>query len=446
MSLVTERRRELEKSWGGDLAGKASDAFCMRHGGPAPPPGRLTAIIDLERPPIEPPFSGISPDAVRMAHDALRAILKGPTAGAAAVAASILRRAAIDRARHAFLVSAGPLLAQKEHSTGSPHSVTGCWLSSSVRISADLPTIAAFASERQVSAVDIPRRMRAEISMTRDVVGASTYSRRHGVSGRGVVVAVLDGEISITHPLLKGRVAHRANYSGEPWGSPQSHGTAVAGIIGAKRDAGGVSGMAPEVLLYNYKVLAVDKAKNADDFECAAALQQALEDGAHIANLSLGVEGMADGTSRLTRACNVAWTFGLVIVKSAGNETIFGGITVPGDAEGVIVVGACDRGGTGIASYSSKGPLATGDLRPHLMAPGGLRDDSMFSCGISTELEAVGWGTSFAAAHVSGLVALLLEREPLLTPDQVRKRLIDNAVTLGKYALAEEVGEGLAHL
>ena len=48
-----------------------------------------------------------------------------------------------------------------------------------------------------------------------------------------MTVAVIDSEAALTHPALRDRVIHRRNYTREPWGTPDSHGTAVAGIIGA---------------------------------------------------------------------------------------------------------------------------------------------------------------------------------------------------------------------
>ena len=78
--------------------------------------------------------------------------------------------------------------------------------------------------------------------------------------------------------------------------------------------------MAPEATIYNYKVLATNPFLGGDDFDGALAIQQAVEDGAHIANCSWGAGPAGDGTSREAIACNEAWTLGLMIVKSAWNR------------------------------------------------------------------------------------------------------------------------------
>jgi len=213
------------------------------------------------------------------------------------------------------------------------------------------------------------------------------------------------------------------NFTKERWGTPASHGTAVAGIIGSSDRR--FAGMAPGVSIANYKVLATDASLNSDDFGGALAIQQALEDGAQIANCSWGAGPAGDGTSREAVACNNAWSLGLILVKSAGNNVANGAssLTTPADADGVIVVGATDREGTVVQDYSSRGPAGT-KSRPHLVAPGGSDVDGIHSCLVGRGFGSVGSGTSFAAPHVSGLAALLLAQTPGLQPDDVRKKLL----------------------
>ncbi len=135
-------------------------------------------------------------------------------------------------------------------------------------------------SDASVTAVDVPRRLEAgsqvgqpPCSQLPDFVTAN-----RAVRVRAVLVAVIDPEVARQHPALRGRVVHRRNYTSEPWGNPDPHGTAVAGIVAADdEDAGGV---APEAEIYNYKVLASNRFLHADDFSGAIAVQHALEDGA----------------------------------------------------------------------------------------------------------------------------------------------------------------------
>ena len=215
----------------------------------------------------------------------------------------------------------------------------------------------------------------------------------------------------------------KQNYSRELWGNPGSHGTAVAGIAAA--NGNDLTGMAPDATIYNYKVLATNRFLNSDDFDGALAIQQALEDGAHIANCSWGAGPAGDGTSREARACNAAWALGLTIVKSAGNQGPGAStLTTPADADGVIVVGATDREGGAVQDYSSRGPTSSGQSRPHLVAPGGAPERGIDSCLPQGGFGDCGHGTSFAAPHVSGMLALILEREPELTPEELRAKLL----------------------
>jgi hypothetical protein len=66
---------------------------------------------------------------------------------------------------------------------------------------------------------------------------------------------------------------HRRDYTPEAWGNPAAHGTAVAGIIGARDPANG--GVAPEVMIDNYKVVTTNRFLNGDDFAGAVAIQSA---------------------------------------------------------------------------------------------------------------------------------------------------------------------------
>ena len=297
------------------------------------------------------------------------------------------------------------------------------WLIRAVRAPLNPKALALAAEAREVEHIDLPRQLRPDIDRTAIVVGAPTLRRDQHVGPIDVVVAVIDSEIDIDHPALRGHATRAENYTLEPWGSPDAHGTAVAGIISSTDNR--FAGMAPGARIRNYKVLATRDDLTGDDFAGALALQRALEDGARIANCSWGAGPTHDGTSREARACDAAWDLGLTIVKSAGNRGPGSDtMTTPADARGVIVVAATTTDGTRVPDYSSRGPAAN-SRRPDLAAPGGQLDDQIRSCLAGTKkCGDCGAGTSFAAPHVSGLLAVLLQAQPDLAPDQLRALLL----------------------
>ena len=137
-------------------------------------------------------------------------------------------------------------------------------------------------------------------------------------------------------------------------------------------------------------------------------------------------------------------------MKSAGDRGPGAStLTTPADADGIIVVGATDRQGVSVQDYSSRGPFfdVNGNRvsRPHLVAPGGSDGDEMTSCMVGGNFGLVGVGTSFAAPHVTGLIALLLSVDPASSPDEIRNDLITSCVQLGG-STADEQGHGFLRL
>ena len=182
----------------------------------------------------------------------------------------------------------------------------------------------------------------------------------------------------------------------------ETHGTAVAGIIAAHADDGlGIAGIAPEARLLALRACwpaaASGEIALCSSFTLAKALQFALEEKAQVINLSLG--GPRDRL--LERLLDTALSRGITIVGAANPDVGDGGF--PASHRGVLAVAGDD------------GHDVAGDI---LLAPG--RD-------IPTTLVDQKWGfvtgSSFAAAHVTGLVALLRELAPELRPQQLRDAL-----------------------
>jgi subtilisin family serine protease len=219
-------------------------------------------------------------------------------------------------------------------------------------------------------------------------------------TGRGVRVAEIDSGVEVDHPDLRGRVAIARNFAKSP-AAAEAHGTAVAGIIAARADdAIGIAGVAPEAELYALR--ACDEAPNHAEARCttfalAKALQFALEHDVQVINLSLG--GPHDRL--LERLLDVVIGHGIIVVSAIDARAADGGF--PAAHPNVLPVASVD---------------AASVLDTALRAPG--RD-------IPTTTVGRGWGfvsgASYAAASVSGVVALLLERHPEMRVAQVRRAL-----------------------
>lgn len=462
-------RAIVRDRFGGAVAEKATDALCAALVDQQPLESRLVVEAAGVRS-IAPPTAAVLELAPASADVEAPA---SPVRLAAAVAA--LGRADVDREaldpvalqlwqalqvraqRTGFYQRVGTLRAELDRAATSRDlwevavdpatagTTLACWLNQTIRAPATTAALAEVAADSLVERLDVPRAI-IPMSAGPGVLVQAADSWRAGGGGRGagVDVAVVDSEVDLNNPGLRGRVVHRRNYTREPFGWPASHGTAVAGIIAG--DTAGYAGIAPDVVVHNYKVIGTDPARGADDFGGALALQHALEDGIRIANCSWGTAASTNGTSREARACDTAWSLGLAIVKSAGNAGPSPGtLTSPADAAGVIVVGATDGAGTAVSTYSSRGPTDHGAPRPHVVAPGGDAPpgsplDGLARLGVGE----IGYGTSFAAPHVTGLLALLIERAPGLHPDDLRDRLVASCVSVGAGSNAE--GAGLPEL
>ena len=319
---VDDARKAVSKVFGEQFAAKASAALCLGLTQPAfgsnvvgidAAPGQVQAqslVIEF----------GILPEGIAEAHNAieelrhtkawmnLRSVIKKTTkdprvsnAEAFIHAGHLLRQAKILTSRNSFYQMAGGIRNEIERvargffrpgpettaSTQFPSAITEvCWLNGAVRVYADARSLSDVVAEKSIERIDIPRRLQGELNVSGNTVGAPQFREKFNRTGKGVIVAVIDQEAALNHPALAGRVIHRKNFSREPWGTPGPHATAIAGIIGSNDNT--FPGIAPEALIYNYKVRSTSSVLNGDDFDGALAIQQALEDGAHVANCSWG--------------------------------------------------------------------------------------------------------------------------------------------------------------
>lgn len=469
---LKKAKKLVKDQYGEALAKKATDAFCLHaaEGYDAPrtrsfgfetvnPPSMERSqpgvIMEFNETPVQKAAEQPARASVSEKVTELLEALKNED-GVAINLQQMLRQQRMKAYREQVIKSMHPVNAFLErnierayaHGTRSlqqqPYLTRVCWLNQTVRTIAEGKTLAEVAADPKINKLDVPRKLVGEIRDTAKLVFAPQYRQQFSRTGKGIIVAVIDSEVALNHTAFGNRVLHRSNFTKEPWGNPDSHGTGVAGIIGS--EAADYTGMAPDATIYNYKVLATNDSLNADDFFGSVAIERALEDGAQLANCSWGAGPAGDGTGREARACNAAWELGLTIVKSAGNRGPGPGtLTAPADAEGIIVVGATGRDGKKIGSYSSRGPLASGENRPHLVAPGGSDAGGIFSCLTGGGFGDIGMGTSFAAPHVTGLLALILEQEPSLSPDEQRNFVLKLCTKLSGLGAAAQ-GAGLVSM
>lgn len=216
-------------------------------------------------------------------------------------------------------------------------------------------------------------------------------------TGRGVSVAVIDSRIDTAHPDLAGQVTLSQDFVDGHGVAAERHGTAVAGVIAAREGNGGIVGLAPHARLMGLRACWQQSltATLCDSLSLAKALQFAIAHRARIINMSL----------------------------SGPRDILLGRLVDIGLARGQKVVAAFDPGAPdGGFPASQAGVIAVADENMStpqrvLLAPG--RD-------VPTTAPGGGWtlvdGTSYSAAHISGLLALMNERRPADAKLLVRAR------------------------
>ncbi|MFF8270146.1 type VII secretion-associated serine protease mycosin [Streptomyces sp. NPDC016562] len=249
--------------------------------------------------------------------------------------------------------------------------------------------------------------------------------------GDGVTVAVLDTGVDDSHPDLAGQVLDGTDLIGMGAGRGDKawarHGTAMAGIIaghghGPSRGQG-VLGIAPQAKILPVRVILEEgdpgraQARASKGGALADGIRWAADHGADVINLSLGDDSdSAHHEAGEDEAVQYALAKGVVVVASAGNGGESGDrVSYPAAYPGVIAVTAVDRRGRK-AAFSTRNWYAT------VSAPG---VDVVIADPDRAYYE--GWGTSAAAAFVSGAAALVRAAHPELSPAQIKKLLEDTA-------------------
>ena len=230
-------------------------------------------------------------------------------------------------------------------------------------------------------------------------------------TGKKVMVAVIDSAIDATHPDLGGSIVKTFDAIGGG-GQPQQHGTAMAGAIAAH---GKLLGIAPDAQILAARAFdaSAGEAKGTS-FAIYKCLQWAANNAARVVNMSF--VGPADPA--LHRMLAAAYENGIVLIAAGGNGGAYAGPQYPAADPNVIAVTATNAK-DGLFSLDNRNQyiaIAAPGVDILALAPG---DAYQFTSG-----------TSIAAAHVSAVAALLLERQPMLKPRDVRAILASTAKRL----------------
>jgi len=228
--------------------------------------------------------------------------------------------------------------------------------------------------------------------------------------GNGVMVAVIDTAIEAAHPELAGAIAGQFDAVGDGPSAPEPHGTQIAGILAAHAD---LKGVAPEAKLLSVRAFRSGKKSLAQStsFQLLKGIDWAFEAGAKVMNMSF--TGPMDPL--LERIIKAAADKGVIFIAAAGNNGPKGAPLYPAAYPEVIAVTATDDKGK-LYSKANRGDYIS------IAAPG--VDIIAPALKGSYQLSS---GTSMAAAHVSGVVALLIERDGKLDWSKARDILSSSA-------------------
>lgn len=305
----------------------------------------------------------------------------------------------------------------------------------------------------------------------------------NGHVGDGVVVAVFDTGVNADHLDLSGRMWQHPDYPNHGYNfvldnhdntDHQGHGSHCAGTVASNGQAGKTTGVAPGATIMNLKVIGDDGGgTQANTWE---GIQFAVSYGAHVMSLSLGWQH-AWGPDRAAWriAMDNALAAGVIASVAAGNEGASGwpppnNIRTPSDCpapwthpdqpdtggnSAVVTVGSTQENDT-ISAFSSIGPVTWQDVEgyndypyepgeglisPDIVAPGSnvvslAHDDNE---GYTTKS-----GTSMAAPNVAGVMALMISKNPRLTPEEISQILEETASDIGDQK-NNTYGSGLVH-
>jgi major intracellular serine protease len=306
--------------------------------------------------------------------------------------------------------------------------------SGGIQMQGEIRLIPYFMDEMVADANEIPKGV--------DLIQAPSVWK-NGYKGNGITVAVLDTGCDVNHPDLKGKIKGYRNFTDDDEGAEDNvtdysgHGTHVAGTIAANEDGQGVIGVAPLADLLVIKVLAGSRGSGKYDW-IVNGIQYAIDQGANVISMSLG--GPSD-YEPLHEVIQRAVAANISVVCAAGNEGDSNSSTdefsYPASYNEVISVGSIDLQRN--SSY-----FTNSNNEVDLVAPG----EKILSTIPGDKFARLS-GTSMAAPHVSGALALIKQYEQAsfqrpLSEAEIYAQLIKRTVPLNFPKTLE--GNGLLYL
>lgn len=269
-----------------------------------------------------------------------------------------------------------------------------------------------------------------------------------GGTGEGVIIAIVDSGIDLSGNEFSGRIHPNSTNTANPgttFDDQDGHGTFVASVAAGANDGISTHGVAFDAQILALRTDDGDSCSQADgcshfDIDIAAAIDVADQAGAKVANLSLGGGGAAFS---LRSAIDRATQNGMIVVISAGNDgdaepDSFALVGQTRNANGrVLIAGYVDDNNVISANSNRAGNAA--DI--FVVAPG----VNILATGLDEERFLVS-GSSFAAPHVSGAIAVLYDLFPNLSADDMVDLITSTATDLGAPGIDDVYGHGLINL
>jgi bacillopeptidase F len=374
---------------------------------------------------------------------------------------TVRRREVVRRLRQSG-EAAGASIVAAAHAA-SAQDVQLLWIANSVAMRASPAFIGELATDPRVTQIRLDETMLAPIAYAGVTLPAEWNINQidapalwaRGIDGRGAVVASLDSGVDNRHPDLAASWRGGTNSWFDPNGQHpvpadiSGHGTQAMGIMVGGAAGGTTVGVAPGAKWIAAKIF--DDAGLTTESAVHRALQwvidpdgnPATDDAPDVVNNSWDNSSEDTCNSVFQNDIDALRAADIAVVFSAGNYGPGTSTSVsPANTHNVLSVGAVDENKQ-VALFSSRGPSACdGELFPRLAAPGvGVMTTDLSFGGMPVYVLVE--GTSFAAPHVSGAIALMRGAAPFASVDEIERALTATAHDLGVSGPDQDVGYGL---